>query len=337
MTNELEAVDGNLPERLSPERIAELDATTRRYVNELKSADNTKRAFIQDWDRWSEFCTENNVHPLTVSSGLLVLFVQWLAAGDPETGRDPAAPSTVIRRLSGVMAGWKANDQDVPHGITSDARKMVEVYQRWLAENNEQRGRGQAPPLTMRQLRQICAACPDTLAGHRDRALVLIGFGIGARRSELARLAVNDITEDTEGLVVRVRHSKVGAREAAIPHGQHRQTDPVRAWLTWRNQAGISGKEPAFQQVDRHGNRLGAMSPQSVGQAITRAGKRADVHVRLTGHSVRSGMATEARRAGHDMLTIAKQGGWKPNSAELYRYTRIIDRWSDNALTGIGL
>lgn len=32
---------------------------------------------------------------------------------------------------------------------------------------------------------------------------------------------------------------------------------------------------------------------------------------------MRSGLATEARRAGHDAKTIAAQGGWRPNSKEL--------------------
>lgn len=48
-------------------------------------------------------------------------------------------------------------------------------------------------------------------------------------------------------------------------------------------------------------------------------------------------MTTEARRAGHGAKTIATQGGWRPNSDELYGYMQIVDRWSDNALKGIGL
>ncbi|MCO1575142.1 hypothetical protein M8C13_05135 [Crossiella sp. SN42] len=48
------------------------------------------------------------------------------------------------------------------------------------------------------------------------------------------------------------------------------------------------------------------------------------------------GLATEARCAGHAAKTIATQGGWRPNSRELYRYMQIVDRRSDNALNGIG-
>jgi site-specific recombinase XerD len=43
-------------------------------------------------------------------------------------------------------------------------------------------------------------ALPETLQGTRDRALLLIGFAGGFRRSELARLAIEDITVGRDGL-----------------------------------------------------------------------------------------------------------------------------------------
>ena len=50
-------------------------------------------------------------------------------------------------------------------------------------------------------------ALPDTLIGKRDRALLLIGFGMGARRSELAGLWTADIEVCDEGLCVTLRSS----------------------------------------------------------------------------------------------------------------------------------
>lgn len=57
----------------------------------------------------------------------------------------------------------------------------------------------------------------------------------------------------------------------------------------------------------------------------------------MTGHSLRAGLATEARRAGHDPRSIAAQGGWSPTSDVLYGYMRTVDQWQDNALDNIGL
>ncbi|WP_189491698.1 tyrosine-type recombinase/integrase [Streptomyces antnestii] len=79
--------------------------------------------------------------------------------------------------------------------------------------------------------------------------------------------------------------------------------------------------------------------PQRAGDVITPACLRAGIEDLFTGHSVRSGMATEARRAGKDPKAIAQITGHKPNSSVLHAYMQIVDQWDekDNALIGIGL
>lgn len=295
---------------------------------------NTKRAFGQDWATWERFCARQGVPATSVSAGLLVAFVTWLAHETPE--KAAAAPSTIIRRLSGVLDGWRRHDLVVPRGITKDARRVVTAYERALAEANVKVGRGSAPALTVKDLRRISAALPATLVGRRDRALLVVGFGMAARRSELANLLVEDVTVTEDGLSVVVRHSKTGHRTPAIPWGSDPGTCPVRTWGAWLEASGITAG-PAFRSIDRHGNLGERISADGVGAVITRAGELAGLNARLTGHSVRSGLATEARRAGHDAKTIAAQGGWKPNSATLYGYMQIVDRWADNAVKGIGL
>jgi integrase len=295
---------------------------------------NTRRAFDQDWAAWEQFCTREGVAATTVSSGLLVAFVTWLAH---DTDNSPAAaPATITRRLSGVLDGWRRRDLAVPQGITKDARKIITAYQRALAEANIKAGRGAAPALTVHHLRQISAALPDTLTGIRDRAIIVVGFGMAARRSEVSALLVEDITVTDDGLSIVVRHSKTGHRSPAVPFGTDAGTCPVRTWLAWRDASGIA-TGPAFRSIDRHGNLGQKLSAHSVGQIVTRVGERAGLDLHFTGHSVRSGLATEARRAGHDAKTIAAQGGWRPNSAVLFGYMQVVDRWSDNAVRGIGL
>ncbi|WP_051163375.1 site-specific integrase [Nocardia brevicatena] len=228
-------------------------------------------------------------------------------------------------------------DIEVPKQTISAARQTLTNYRRQLAEANTPRGRGHASAVTVPQLRRICAALAPKLAGHRDRAIVLLGFTVGARRSDLAGLDVGDVAEHDEGLAVTVRYGKTGAREAAIDRGTNPGTCPVRAVRTWICAAGLTDG-PLFRPIDRHGNLSDErMSPRACGEVVTRAGQAAGLHVHLTGHSLRAGLATEARKAGHDVKTIADQGGWNPTSAELYKYIRIVDRWADNATKGIGL
>jgi hypothetical protein len=77
------------------------------------------------------------------------------------------------------------------------------------------------------------------------------------------------------------------------------------------------------------------LQPESIGDVVTRAGQRAGIEIRFTGHSPRRGLATSSRLKGHDQIVIAKQGGWAPHSKVLAGYLDVVDQWEDNALLGV--
>ncbi|TMR21539.1 hypothetical protein ETD85_50775 [Nonomuraea zeae] len=190
--------------------------------------------------------------------------------------------------------------------------------------------------MTIRDVRAMSAALPATLRGLRDRAALLVGIGAAARRSELAGLLCRDITvHEQEGLKVGIRYGRSGARRPAIKRGSG-LTDPVAAWTAWRDAAGLDPAGPAFLTIDRHGNLGRRMSPASVGDIVINACELAGIP-RKTWHGVRAGLATEARRAGHDAKTIAELGGWSPTSRVLSAYMRIVEEWAGDATAGIGL
>lgn len=321
--------------------LAELAAATMAAVG----SDNTRRAFRGDWKMWLAFwaMAERDGHepePLRADPAHLVAFARWLATPGPMPDgehRDRAAPESIRRRLTGVMAGWSDRGVDYPRGISKEARRFVKSHETRLIEHGEPTGRGQAQPLRVEDLRKIADATDTTtLAGARDMALVLLDFSIGGRRSELAHLDVEDIVGTPDGIEIHVRKSKTGHREPAITYQQNPATCPVRAWERWSERSALT-TGPAFVTVDRHGNLGARMSGEAVGEVIARAGKRAALPYRITGHSARRGFATEARRAGHSVEKIADQAGWQRNSAVLHRYIDSVDKWTDNPLNGMGL
>jgi integrase len=333
-------VAGDRPAAIEPydaaaaARIAALDAVSDEHAATLRPA-NTARGYAGDWAKWTAFADEKQLPVTAATRGTLRAFVAWLWGNG-------AAPSTIDRRLAGVVVTLRREHRiTINPDDTRAAREMLKDYVRQAAEDKQTpRGRGQAAPLLLRDLRRISEACPDSLTGLRDRALVLLAFAIAGRRSELAGLTVRDVADDPNGLVVDVRVSKTKPRTVAVPYGSNPLTCPVRAWRAWRESAQPHKAEsPAFRRIDRHGRLLGALSGQAVGEIVTRAGARAGVEVRLTGHSARAGLATEARRAGKDRKAIAATTGHAPNSPVLDRYLRTVDRWNgdDNALMGIGL
>jgi len=327
------------PDRFDPataEMLAVLDAASDVHAKTLRPA-NTTKAYASDWKTWTEFTAEKNLPVDAATRGTFRGFVAWL-------WQRGGAPTTIDRKLTGTVVTLRREHHVVvnPDDVLA-ARELLRDYVSAAAEKQEApRGRGQAPALLLPDLRKVAAACPlDTLAGLRDRALVLIAFAIAARRSEPAGLCVRDIQDDPNGLVVDVRVSKTRPRTVAVAYGSNPTTCPVRAWRAWAAAAGIAEDPgaPAFQHVDRHGRMLGAMTGQAVGQAVTRAGTRAGLTIKLTGHSVRAGLATEARRAGKSREAIAATTGHVPSSPVLDKYLREVDRWdpAENAGMGIGL
>ncbi|MGW6569704.1 site-specific integrase [Streptomyces sp. NPDC054975] len=320
------------------QRLAALDAASDTHAQDHRP-DNTTLAYRADWKTWTAFCEQLQIPPTAATRGTLRAFVDVL------WNREHRAATTIDRKLAGVSVTLRQRfGVVVDPEATRSARELLKDYKRQAAENEEpERGRGKAPAMRVDALRQIVQKCSDDIFGVRDRAMLLLGFAIAARRAELAGLRLRNITEDPDGngLLVDVRVSKTDPRTVPVPYGENPQTCPVLAWHAWVERAQIADPDRhAFRSVHATGSvQPKGLTPQRVGDIITAAGARARIPVLFTGHSVRSGMATEARRAGKDPKAIAQITGHKPNSSVLHGYMQIVDRWDeeDNALIGIGL
>ncbi|WP_194244338.1 tyrosine-type recombinase/integrase [Nonomuraea phyllanthi] len=306
-------------------RLAELDQAAEAFE---PRADNTLRSYASDWRVWERYVAAAGIPLEAGTPGAFLGFVIWL-------GKEGKAPSTIQRNLYGAAVSLRERGVAVHPDGPKKAKKAVDALARMLAEAGEQRGRGKAPALTVMQLRAMSKALPDTLKGLRDRAILTVGFGMAARRSELANLRAQDVAVTEKGLQVFARYGKTGARSPAIKKGENEWTCPRRAWVAWAAAADLDPDGPAFLRFNRH-KMLGPITAQGIGIAVTAAAEAVGLDG-VTGHSMRAGLATAAREAGHDYRTIAVQGGWAPNSTALHEYLRIVDQWADNATAGIGM
>ncbi|MEQ4723795.1 tyrosine-type recombinase/integrase [Nonomuraea sp. B19D2] len=307
-------------------RLAELDQAAEEFE---PRSDNTLRSYASDWRVWERYVAAVGIPLEAGTPGAFLGFVIWL-------GKEGKAPSTIQRNLYGAAVSLRERGVAVHPDGPKKAKKAIDALARMLAEAGEQRGRGKAPALTVMQLRMMSKALPDTLKGLRDRAILTVGFGMAARRSELANLLARDVVVTEKGLLVHSRYGKTGARSPAIKKGENEWTCAQRAWLAWAAAADLDPDGPAFVRINQHGQMLGKISGQGIGIAITAAAEAVGLEG-ITGHSMRAGLATAAREAKHDYKTIAEQGGWAPNSAALHEYLRIVDQWADNATAGIGM
>ena len=143
------------------------------------------------------------------------------------------------------------------------------------------------------ELLDVLDACPHTrtwktrgrpaepdLAGLRDRALLLVGFFAALRRSELAALTADQITEHPNGLVLALPRSKTNqhgdqAELVVLPRAGHPARCPVTA-LTPGSMPPASATGPVLRPVSK-GNRPlpRPLHPESVNALVQAAVARA--------------------------------------------------------------
>jgi len=189
------------------------------------------------------------------------------------------------------------------------------------------------------------------LRGLRDRAMLLLGFAGGLRRSEIVGLDVGrDQTEDgrgwieilDKGLLLTLR-GKNGWREIEVGRGSSDATCPVVALETWLKLAKI-GHGPRFRRVTGQGKDVGTerLSDREVARLVKRTALAAGVRGDLTegertekfaGHSLRAGLASSAEV---EERHVQRQLGHA--SAEMTRrYQRRRDRFRVNLTKAAGL
>ncbi len=312
-------------------------------IRDATTPPNTTDTYAKGWRVWERFCAEQHFPLTEATRGALVAFVTWaLDRGRQTPG--PAgvlgyAPASVQSHLTAVVVELRRRGHPVTKDAQSEARATIKKLATRIARNGERRGRGQAQAADLDNLHRITEACDDTPTGRRDCALILTGFHFASRASEVAGLLIADVTVHPRGMKVAVVTGKTerSVRTVPIPFNHDEPTlCAVRAWMRWAEAYGTTDpRRPAFPRIDRWGNIGGPMAPDSVTAAVARIAQRSGGPLRWTGHSLRSGLATESRRNGKDALVIADQGGWTPNSKAMHGYMRRADEWDDNAAAGL--
>lgn len=187
------------------------------------------------------------------------LYITACAAGVATADRKPNSVSTIERRLSALTWAY------APRGTPLD-RKDRHIATVLAGFRNTHA----APP------RQKEAVLPEdviamletlergTLRGLRDRAMLLVGFAGGLRRSEIVGLDIGrDQTEDgrgwveilDKGMIVTLR-GKTGWREVDVGRGSSDGTCPVVALQTRLKLARIA-HGPLFRRVTGQGHAVG--------------------------------------------------------------------------------
>ena len=292
-------------------------------------AGNTLRAYQADWTDFCEWCEGHRVAAMPALPETVALYLTDRAA--------TLRASTLARRLTTINRAHQAADRPSP--ATMQNAVVSEVW-KGIKRKKGTAQRGKKPFLTP-DLRRILAELPQDLGGLRDRALLLVGFAGGFRRSELAALRAEDLEATADGLIVRLNRAKTDqegqGRLVGLPYGSDPRTCPVRAVRAWMEQSGITAG-PLFRAIGRHGLvSARALHADSVGYLVKRAAGRAGLETTdYAGHSLRAGLATQAAMNGASELDIMKQTGHR-SLTTVRKYIREGSLFRGNAATKLGL
>lgn len=275
-------------------------------------ADNTLLAYASDFSIFEAWCRRVNRTALPASSMTVVAFMDFDAS--------QSATATVSRRLAAI--GKIHRLMRLPSPI-DDENVRLAMHKVLRAKPRRQR---QALGLTAPLRDRLIAACPPTLVGLRNRALIAVGYDTLCRRSELIALRVDDLSPLDDGamtiLVRRAKNDPFG--EGRLAYLTPRTVGLLNEWLNTANlRSGPLFRSLKTGKASRH-----ALASDSIGRLMKSLGRAAgfspDQIAILTGHSMRVGAAQDMMAGGIDLISIMQTGGWrKPGIVE--RYVRNVE------------
>lgn len=252
---------------------------------------NTVAAYRRDLRRYVEFLRLRGIERADqIAPADLSEFQRWLTTGDQE---HPAqAPASVARTVVAVrnLHRFALSDELLP----TDPSAATTV---------PKLGKRLPKALTVDQVQALLEAPdPETTEGLRDRALLELLYGTGARISELCQLDVDDLTRALADEQAGLRLLGKGNKERIVPLGSYARS-AVDAWLVrgrpaWA--AAAARPSPALL-LNTLGRRL---SRQSAWAVVQRAAQGAGLTTEVSPHSLRHSFATHLLDGGADVRVV---------------------------------
>ncbi len=294
--------------------VKSLEIETLKNLKNSK-ADNTLRAYQSDFKDFSAFCIKNGFSSMPTQPKIIALYITHLSKSSKF--------STLKRRIASisVMHKLKGHYLDTKHPIIME---NLHGIKRTLGSRQKAK-----KPILINDLKLIIKAIDKEKI--RDKALILIGFAGGFRRSELVNISFEDIEFVIEGVKILIKRSKTDQSGEgtlkAIPYFDNHEFCPV---ITLKKYIDLKLK-------NKDEDKIFDISDRSVALIIKRYAKKAGLDsTKYAGHSLRSGFATTAAEFGAEERNIMAMTGHKTTQM-VRRYIQEANLFKNNALNKIKL
>lgn len=250
-------------------------------------AENTLASYRRDLNRYAEFLRGHSLTaPEAITEADVTAFAVALRTGDDE--HTPLGTSSVARTIVAVRGFHQfcLREQIVQNDVTASVRPPRPASRL-----------PKALPLVDVEALLTAAGEPGTALAMRDRALLEILYGTGARISEAVGLDVDDIDLDQSGVLLTGK----GSKQRIVPLGSFAR-EAVEIYLTKARPelTATTGSGPAVF-LNARGGRL---SRQSAWTVLTKAAHRAGVDGDVSPHTLRHSFATHLLDGGADVRVV---------------------------------
>ena len=295
-----------------------LELETLKNLKNSKS-ENTLRAYKADFRDFSAFCNKNGLNSMPTEPKILSIYLTHLSASSKF--------STLKRRIASISVIHKIKGHylDTKHPIIME---NLHGIKRVRGTNQKSK-----KPILINDLKMIINKIDQAKESQskkiRDKAIMLIGFAGGFRRSELVNIDYDDLDFVNEGVKIFIKRSKTDQSGEgmikAIPYFENQSYCPVKKLKDWINLNHInSGKifqlsDKSIALIIKKYVLLSGLDPNKYG-----------------GHSLRSGFATSAAEFGAEERNIMAMTGHKTTQM-VRRYIQEANLFKNNALNKIKL
>ena len=288
-------------------------------LDNLKSSKslNTIRAYKADIGDFIGFCNRHNLQFLPADPNIVSLYLTSLS----KTSKF----STLKRRLASLSVFYKTKGHylDIKHPIISENLLGIKRLKGSIQISKKH--------ILINDLKQIIKAINQDNRSEfeklKNKALILLGFSGGFRRSELVAILIEDIDFVSEGVKILVRRSKTDKSGEGFVKGI--------PYFANQEYCQVLNLKKYIEKLKIRTGKLFNICDKSVALKIKKYAMLAGLdYTKYAGHSLRSGFATSTAEMGAEERNIMAMTGHK-STQMVRRYIKEANLFKNNALNKI--
>jgi len=268
-----------------------LQRALRTYLDHLVVerglADNTLKSYRRDLRRYVGWLATQGVEDLAaVREQTVTAFLVSLREGGPD--HPPLSAASAGRTVVAVRGFHRFTVREGLSAVDPSAAVHPPAPAKRLPK---------ALPLADIERILAAAGAPGTALALRDRALLEMLYGTGARISEAVGLDLDDLDAEQGSVLLRGK----GSKERIVPVGSYARAAVDAYLVRGRGALAEGGRGTPALFLNARGGRL---SRQSAWTVLARAADRAGVTAEVSPHTLRHSFATHLLDGGADVRVV---------------------------------